>query len=173
MLEKSKNLRDAQKISQQLLFRVMRGYKTKKRQPKNPRRKVIIKDKYSQPGTSSLSYTSLMNMKLVKDRHKPVMIVRTNTLTFKLRSKPPSVSVETNKSRIKHRAEEINGDKNQLATISPIFDHPIESKPSPTKPAPTKPPTTACVPLIGIPKTEELIMNKKDEMHAPSICLEM
>ena len=114
-----------------------------------------------------------MNMKLVKDRHKPVMIVRTNTLTFKLRSKPPSVSVETNKSRIKHRAEEINGDKNQLATISPIFDHPIESKPSPTKPAPTKPPTTACVPLIGIPKTEELIMNKKDEMHAPSICLEM
>ena len=42
-----------------------------------------------------------------------------------------------------------------------------------TRPAPTKPPITACVPLIGIPKTEELIMNKKDEMHAPSICLEM
>ena len=61
------------------------------------------------------------------------------------------------------------GATNQLDTITESFYHLMFEEPSVAIPQPMRAPTTVWVPDIGIPNTEEHIMNKKDEMQVPSI----
>jgi hypothetical protein len=64
------------------------------------------------------------------------------------------------------------GEKNHDKRINQSFFHPMSSIVfEPTKPAPIKAPTTVCVPEIGIPVNEAVIMKIKDTRHTENIIL--
>lgn len=61
------------------------------------------------------------------------------------------------------------GETNQLKTTVPSYYQLIESNPAVAKPDPITAPTTVCVPLIGIPKIEDVIIIETDEKLVPNI----
>ena len=60
---------------------------------------------------------------------------------------------------------------NQLATMIPNFNQLMLEAPKTAKPEPIMAPMIVCVPEIGIPKTEEAMMNRNELMETPSIIL--
>jgi len=61
------------------------------------------------------------------------------------------------------------GDKNQLSTTVPNYYQLIQSFAATAIPAPIKAPTIVCEPLIGIPSSEDVIINSTDEKQVPNI----
>ena len=61
------------------------------------------------------------------------------------------------------------GATNQLTTITESFCQLISSLPSAAMPEPMSAPTTVCVPEMGIPKPEDRMMKRNEDMLVPSI----
>jgi hypothetical protein len=65
--------------------------------------------------------------------------------------------------------EEIKGEMNHEAAVHPNFVQFIALDDKPASPDPMSAPITVCVPLIGIPKIEEIRMKLNEDNEVPSI----
>ena len=82
------------------------------------------------------------------------------------------VNAETNVIKKHDKIIENVGEKNQESKICQSFVQPISSGEFwPTKPAPINAPTTVCVPDMGIPVKDAVIMKMKDTRHTVNIIL--
>ena len=108
-------------------------------------------------------------MKLVRAKVKPVRSERQAKRVRRERSVPPRVSAQQAKTSNRHIADESRGEISQLETILTTTSQLTLLTPHPTIPAPTSALMTVCVPLIGMPKIEELIMNRNDARETASM----
>ena len=108
-------------------------------------------------------------MKVIKPKTKPEITVRLKNLGF--RDKPAPFKVKTATSIISRQQIDADrtGERNQLITILSSYFQPIACEPNAAMPAPINPPTTVCVPEIGIPKKEELMIKRKEPMLTASM----
>ena len=83
----------------------------------NPEIELIRIVRYSAPGTSSFSWTSLINIKFVKPKQTAYMTERHASFIFRLKLRPPSVTAVTIISKKEQSKAESRGEMNQLATI--------------------------------------------------------
>ena len=111
----------------------------------------------------------MITMKVIKPKTKPEITVRLKNLGF--RDKPAPFKVKTATSIISRQQIDADrtGERNQLITILSSYFQPIACEPNAAMPAPINPPTTVCVPEIGIPKKEELMIKRKEPMLTASM----
>jgi hypothetical protein len=69
------------------------------------------------------------------------------------------------------RVPDTKGERTQLAAVAPTLDQLRFLPPTPANPAPTRAPTSECVVLIGIPKSEDARMKMNEETVVESIIL--
>ncbi len=72
-------------------------------------------------------------------------------------------------NRVPESVPEIRGDRTQLAAVAPTLYQFKFLWLTPASPAPTSAPTSLCVVLIGIPKSEDAKMKMKEDTVVESI----
>lgn len=79
------------------------------------------------------------------------------------------MSEAISKNKVIAKADDKAGEMNQEATVVPNFFQLIVEAFNPDRPAPIKAPITVCVQLIGIPKIDENMIKKTDEIKTANI----
>ena len=110
-------------------------------------------------------------MKLVKAKEKPVSKERLSNRVLRLNWNPPMVAAQQSIRRTSVTAAVRMGEMIQLRTISTTSSHAILLAPQETIPAPTSALITVCVPLMGIPNTDDAMMKKNEAIETASIIL--
>ena len=116
-----------------------------------------------------LSLVNLSKRYAIITKQHPEINYRNRSLALKLKVLVFNVNFETNIIKMKVIEAANKGLRNHDRTIYPSFVQLRFEKPEPIIPAPSKAPTTVCVPEIGIPENDEVMMNEKEAKHTENI----
>ena len=110
-----------------------------------------------------------MNIKVINIDATPLKKVSHSTLVWNWFLAWSSVNEHTAMKKRPQRMIDSIGATTQLAHMMPSLGQLMLSDPTVARPDPIKAPTTVCVPEIGMPKTEDDMMKRNEEMEEPSI----